>query len=526
MLKAGDSTVDWKASGNEHFAQKRFTNAVEAYTKGIDDAKVDGKSKLDLLANRSAAYTALKKYNLALDDAESVLIVDRNHIKCIFRKTKALFGLAQYQNALTFLNDSAARTLSKQHQTIVNDLIAKAKALIAQSQTGVYPWLDIFRSKCDEIAEYTGPVIVKNTATKGRGLFATEPIKAGRLIIASRAVARGVGNIKNEMLFNMRINERTGEKYLNDYSQTQLVTELVHILKENPDKCDEVYNLFAGPEFSSVPMGSHGTEIDLERIEAICFYNQFGNNISDTEKHCGLWLSPSYINHSCVDGSSAWSMKNDFLFVFAFRDIAANEEILISYSPPLQPMAQALKARKFVCDCRLCNRDLQDTKEIQEKRSYLVQQLTAILKKYGDGKDLDRICVDIKDDEHKWTMILESLDTLRIDAPELNFCYLKQIHLIARIYFRNEQFSKSVTALEKMYNIIANVPAFSNLCPDVCADLIGCYVMLGRLSKVKEWSRSLKRYLTTSYGSWKVIETILPYTQEILQDIGVSLNEV
>lgn len=524
------SAFDWKLSGNDHFSQNRFHDAILSYTNGIGAEKLSDKNKLDLLSNRCAAYLALQKYELGLADAESVLSADNTHIKCLFRKAKALFGLAKYRDALKFLNSLSQDTLPSTHKEIIVDLIVKSKLLIAQSETGDYPWVHIFQNQFDELAEFVGPVIVKHTRAKGRGLFATDVIKAGQLIMASKAFAHVTVNVSSGFFLNMRWNQNDGRKSLYSQAQTQLVTEIAHILKENPEKCREVYNLYAGPHYNNhnEPIDSHGYEIDMPKIEAICSYNQFGSSglqINNAgEEHCGLWLAPSYINHSCVDANCNWYWKKNFLFVTAFRDIAEDEEILISYVPPLGEKAEKmLKNHNFVCDCRLCVRDLEDNAIVKAKRSELISRLDEIVNKYGDGGSDPLIRRDISDDINEITMILKSLSNLRIDAPELNLSYIDKMEIIARVYYRNFQFLNSVRTLEQMYKLIANVPPFILLTTKITNDIVGTYATLGQMEKVQEWIPVLKRNCTLAYGTSNVIEMAFPFTYDMLKTHGISL---
>lgn len=232
---------------------------------------------------------------------------------------------------------------------------------------------------------------------------------------------------------------------------------------------------------------------------------RFGNNVNffsaGKERDCGLWLSPSFINHSCVDANSTWYYIKDFLFVFAFHDIAEGEEILISYVPPLgDKLKNMLQHQGFVCQCRLCIRNSLDDETIQNKRSKLITSLDEILTKYGDGS-LDKISCDIENDDIKMTKILESLKNLRADAPELNLSYADKFHSVANIYFRNGNALKSNIVLESMYKLLAKIPVFSMELPKISSNIIGTYLALRQIDKVKEWIRVLKRDASLAYGS-------------------------
>lgn len=165
--------LDWKKIGNEHFASKRFNESVTAYTNGIDTEKSTSSILwLDLLSNRSAAYLRLGMFSLALADAQSVLQIDETHIKCLFRKASAFFGMAQYEDAVGFLSNVSLE-MSNENRKIIDDLILKGRKLSAQSRTGDYSWKDICRNVLQDhyhdLAEYKvqSTVVVKDTTNKG-----------------------------------------------------------------------------------------------------------------------------------------------------------------------------------------------------------------------------------------------------------------------------------------------------------------------------------------------------------------------
>lgn len=386
-LTPSDDDLDWKRIGNEHFVSKRYAEAMSAYTNALEKEQLPAKDRVDLLANRSAAYLALAKYKLALIDAESALAIDGSHIKCIYRKTMALFGLALYADALEFLN-TIVLPQTPGHRKIINNLLTKGRAYIDQSQNGVYPWQEIYKESKEnlDLAEFKGPVVVKPTPSKGRGLFATETINAGQLILASKAFAYVADDDPYEMVMNVNIETNR----MTTKTQTRLVSSILHILKENPEKCPEVYDLYAGPELGHVVYEKDVQAdhlYDMKRIDAICSYNAFGR-----EKHkfrrgasdySGLWITTSYINHSCVDANSFFHQSGNFIFLRAFHDIRADAEILISYGPPDKLICQQkLDSYGFVCDCRLCARDRMDSVETQTYRAVLHSELEKIAERH------------------------------------------------------------------------------------------------------------------------------------------------
>lgn len=527
-LLAADASISgskWKVVGNEHFVSKRYNDAITAYTNGIEKETSTGKDRLDLLANRSAAYLGLSKYSLALTDAESVLDIDKTHMKCLFRKAKALFGMALYQNAVTCLSEVSIDTIPKPQRKIISDLILKGKSLLVQSQTGDYPWKEICKDGLDnhDLAEFKSTFFVKDTPKKGRGLFASETIKAGQLILASKAFACVVDKDPNIFL-NMNFNK----KLLHDRAQTQLVTNIAHTLKENPEKCQEVYNLYAGTEFSNgKATESLDFQVDMSRIEAICRYNSFGvvgfGSVKVEQGVSGLWITPSFINHSCVDGNSFWTRSGDFLFVRAFHDIPKDHEILISYTPPFGPMPQTkLEKYNFVCDCRLCVRDRQDNSTIQATRAELMSQLDAILKKYDTENTQTPLPRQVLDAEV--TNILKSLKDSRMDAPELNICFMDKMYSLALVYYKGGCYLKSANILDNIYKAVANIPGLCYFTLNTCNNLIGSLLMAGKTTTAKRWIQVLQEKTILCYGAWDVIEVIFPLTVKLMDDFGLYIR--
>jgi len=79
--KVMNSSEDCRMTGNALYGKKRFSEAVDCYSKGIGSLPDD----VALLSNRCAAYLSSQKYNLALADAESALRLEPLHCKATYR---------------------------------------------------------------------------------------------------------------------------------------------------------------------------------------------------------------------------------------------------------------------------------------------------------------------------------------------------------------------------------------------------------------------------------------------------------
>ncbi|KAF4520599.1 hypothetical protein B566_EDAN006010 [Ephemera danica] len=85
-----------KDQGNAALSQGKFDDAVDFYTQAI---AIDGQNHV-LFSNRSAAYAKAKKYELALEDAETTIKLKSDWGKGFSRKGSALHYLARYAEAI------------------------------------------------------------------------------------------------------------------------------------------------------------------------------------------------------------------------------------------------------------------------------------------------------------------------------------------------------------------------------------------------------------------------------------------
>jgi hypothetical protein len=172
----------------------------------------------------------------------------------------------------------------------------------------------------------------------------------------------------------------------------------------NPSRCAELFNLYGGdsyPPSPKVPLSSEEPlsdnplqfpmDIDTERIYAVGAYNRFGFSgtsklasfdlIKPTEdklrRHSsGLYLFPSYFNHSCIPNADR-SNFGDVMVIRAVRNIPKGDEIFLSYIGTLAGYEGRKKVlTKWIpkCDCELCDRDREAGATKIKKREQLCKQ--------------------------------------------------------------------------------------------------------------------------------------------------------
>lgn len=92
------SAEEYKAQGNQSFAAKDFTKAIEYFTKAIDASPTPNHV---LYSNRSASYASLKNFKKALEDAEECVKVNDSWAKGYNRVASAQHGLGNLDDAKT-----------------------------------------------------------------------------------------------------------------------------------------------------------------------------------------------------------------------------------------------------------------------------------------------------------------------------------------------------------------------------------------------------------------------------------------
>src|SRR5262249_54191795 len=159
---------------------------------------------------------------------------------------------------------------------------------------------------------------------KGRGIVATKNIQAGQLLIACKAFVYSDETDTADPTADPSSSE-IGSDAQEDTEDPMI--EMIHNkLARRPEMVQEFYQLYAGPRLGHIEKYDRKSDHveDMERIEGILRYNSFkaGDIFSafkppESIKQSGLWIVPSYFNHSCVDFNCFRYFVGDFMFVRA-----------------------------------------------------------------------------------------------------------------------------------------------------------------------------------------------------------------
>ncbi|GLJ25762.1 hypothetical protein SUGI_0493220 [Cryptomeria japonica] len=224
-----------------------------------------------------------------------------------------------------------------------------------------------------EIEEFIGDVeINKINKIRGRGLFATKDISVGELLLVSNAAV-----IVNRVLKPLKIHIQSHE--IKGSLQEDLVHAVLDAAKKSRKLSQQLYELDDG----SLQVRSSLPAIDLfhtncqertvvlvefmeQGIRDIVSRNSFGveyrkfmeERPEDAEMlgFSGLWLLPSFINHSCLPNATRLHVGKT-MFLHAAKPIKKREEITISYFDALLPQSRREKicgSWGFECKCRRC----------------------------------------------------------------------------------------------------------------------------------------------------------------------------
>lgn len=108
-MEKNSEALSLKQEGNSRFLNSRFDQAIEAYTKAANLQNIDASLRSEILCNLSLAQTKLDNFSSALDSAQEALDANPQHLKGLYRKAQALYGLGLFKKALNVLEELQQR---------------------------------------------------------------------------------------------------------------------------------------------------------------------------------------------------------------------------------------------------------------------------------------------------------------------------------------------------------------------------------------------------------------------------------
>ncbi|KAF8243402.1 SET domain-containing protein [Wilcoxina mikolae CBS 423.85] len=278
-------------------------------------------------------------------------------------------------------------------------------------------------SDLDHADYISNSVVLKSTKNMGRGLFASKNIKAGELLMCSKAF-KVIHRSRDDSLGGLHSGTLQGilQGWLDGMSQGSkiLLRDCVYELSVNPSRLDELLQLYDGGKIHKVADTDEPSNkvqimdgnplIDSFLVRRILEHNGFAceklssnhrvvNSDTDTDQGGqGLWILPSYFNHSCY-GNVYRSFISEMMIVRATKDIPEGEQLKLTYIDSHMVMAlderQTLLQKNwgFECRCELCMMEVQEgvdnlyQREKLDKHALLpifLSLISPLAKEHGD----------------------------------------------------------------------------------------------------------------------------------------------
>lgn len=337
----------------------------------------------------------------------------------MFRAGEALYNLRRFEECcevlamlcqLYPLNDLARASLDRAQSRLKEQKTGEFnfKLLQAEAKQLRPPHLDH--------ATYIGPVEVRQTASKGRGLFVTKEVKAGGLLLCEKAFAHSHAAEKpdspksGESKISILLNPETNTGFMG--TQADLIKNIAQKMYCNPSVAPEFLSLHHGnyhgldtavidqmpivdtlvpPKNLSAPLTSFDFSFQVERTISL---NSFGSPLSSIDSHTkirdhkgekesafhssGIWIQASYINHGC-NSNARRSFIGDMMIVRATRDIKKDTELSFWYTPPdgsnSKDKRSQFKNWGFECTCVICSDNKSAAPTVLQKRELLGKKL-------------------------------------------------------------------------------------------------------------------------------------------------------
>ncbi|KNG84245.1 hypothetical protein ANOM_007397 [Aspergillus nomiae NRRL 13137] len=380
----------WKMTGDEFCDNAKYQLAIESYTKALNGLSNSEESNT-LRLSRAYALLKARRFDEALLDLNSIPQTSPSAEKALVYKVLALYNLHRYRQCHQVLSCLGPESSGN---PAIKDYPARVLRHLEEQEHGKYQFKPMYQASKDfspdlDHATYIGPVAVKPSGSRGRGLFTTEAVKAGDLLLCEKAFAHISADPEQDNNVTLLMNIETDTMTVG--TQSDLIRVITQRLYQSPALIKQFTDLHHG-SYNPVNISDVDGKpvLDSFLIARIVSLNAFGCPPSSREYYladkarrletgdqfhsCGVWPKSSYINHSC-DSNTQRSFIGDMIIIRAAKDLDPDTEITFWYATPdvddFDTHRDKFQHWGFECDCIICQ-DYQNTDaSILEKRQTL-----------------------------------------------------------------------------------------------------------------------------------------------------------
>ncbi|KAH8725331.1 hypothetical protein GQ44DRAFT_749719 [Phaeosphaeriaceae sp. PMI808] len=464
VLEVECSADSLKIKGNVAMGEKRYWQAIKEYSNALSQPATANEIET-IKRNRSLAFLKTKQFDAALSDTGFPDFGPNPTEKALFRAGEALYFIGRFHESCEVLELLCSNFPNNEQAFVVLD---RARRRRSEQLTGDYDF-KLLRREAKKLqppqldhATYIGPVEIRNTPNKGRGLFVTKAIKAGDLLLCEKAFSSTyVDELDtSKSKITLLINTQTGKSFMG--GQADLIRIIVQKLFHNPSVAQAFTRLYHGNYETASTSAIDGKPIvDTFLVEQIMSFNVFGCPRSSLVTHkalrtskskeptayssCGIWTQASYINHSCTSNARR-SFIGDMMIVRATQDLEPGTEITFWYKGPEDDdpkrSQEGLKNWNFVCDCAICQ-DVKETKAavVAERQKLLDKMKRVCEMSTPQGIPTDKVERLLSALNRTYTRPADKVPRLLLCDPQL---------LLARVYITRNKMIKAIVSVGKV----------------------------------------------------------------------------
>ncbi|KAI5357201.1 putative SET domain, tetratricopeptide-like helical domain superfamily [Septoria linicola] len=369
----------------------------------LEHDEADIGREIQCLLKRAFCYSQLGAHAAAMADCARILKITPQNLPAL-----RLVLSAGFKVGLPFRATEYAKQLSQITPTTSQPLLGRAQIFEKQA-TGHYDFKALAHASrnnatCEQTCYFTGNVGVHASPLGGRGMFATQNIERGDLLLCEHAVALADRLASSDSgIRNVLLDEKTSARVfdlLQKVARKAMLSGLDDSGQLEEFKLqDQIFDLHSDHPFDA-PMDDHNIPFNAYRALSILKHNMhtvfpgstsMHHDLSDPANKVpsddpvptakdqipGLWLKASMFNHSCLPNVT-WSWIGDLFIARADRAIAADEELTIAYVPNTyahERRSRILQSHNsFECYCPLCVAD-KNTSDVDKAARLKVQDM-------------------------------------------------------------------------------------------------------------------------------------------------------